>query len=69
MFDFNRNPCSVSPKYAHPCLIVTDWHMPGMGGIEFCRQLKRDPKLAEIPVILASAGEKPASSEALWDAF
>lgn len=53
----------------HPDLIVTDWHMPGMDGIEFCRQLKRNPQLAEIPVILASAGEKPASSEALWDAF
>ncbi|WP_322062780.1 response regulator [Paraburkholderia sp. J63] len=53
----------------HPGLIVTDWHMPGMDGIEFCRQLKRNPKLAKIPIILASAGEKPALSEALWDAF
>ncbi|WP_322032834.1 response regulator [Paraburkholderia sp. J76] len=53
----------------HPGLIVTDWHMPGMDGIEFCRQLKRNPKLAKIPIILASAGEEPALSEALWDAF
>lgn len=53
----------------HPDLIVTDWHMPGMDGIEFCRQLKANLKLAEIPIILASAGERPTLSEALWDAF
>lgn len=53
----------------HPDLIVTDWHMPGMDGIEFCRRLKRNPKLAGIPIILASAGEKPTVSEPLWDAL
>ncbi|WP_167338362.1 response regulator [Paraburkholderia oxyphila] len=53
----------------HPALIVSDWHMPGMDGIEFCRQLKHNPKLAETPIILASAGEKPTLSEPLWDAF
>ncbi|WP_081072871.1 response regulator [Burkholderia cepacia] len=53
----------------HPALIITDWHMPGMDGIEICRQLKRNPKLAEIPIILASTGENPTLSEPLWDAL
>jgi CheY-like chemotaxis protein len=53
----------------HPALIVTDRDMPGTDGIEFCRQLKRNPKLAKIPIILASAGEKPALREPVWDAF
>ena len=38
-----------------PVLVITDRSMPGMDGIEFCFQLKRDPKLAGIPVVLATA--------------
>ncbi|QBR03617.1 response regulator [Paraburkholderia pallida] len=53
----------------HPALIVTDRHMPGMDGVEFCCRLKCNPKLAEIPIILASAGEKPTLSEPMWDAL
>ncbi len=53
----------------HPALIITDRNMPGMDGIEFCRQLKLNPKLAGIPIILASAGGKPTLSEPLWDAL
>jgi CheY-like chemotaxis protein len=52
-----------------PALIITDWHMRGMDGIEFCRRLKRDPDLAKIPIVLVSAGEKPNLNEHLWDAF
>jgi CheY-like chemotaxis protein len=52
-----------------PALIITDRGLPGMDGIEFCRVLKRNPRLAEIPVVLASAGETPILSEPLWNAF
>lgn len=44
----------------YPDLIVTDREMPGTDGIEFCRQLRLSPKLAEIPIVLTSAGEAPA---------
>ncbi len=39
-----------------PCLIVLDLMMPGMDGQEFRRQQLSDPTLADIPVILYSAG-------------
>jgi CheY-like chemotaxis protein len=46
-----------------PALIITDRNMPGGDGIEFCHQLKRNPDLAEIPVVLSSAGDEPQICE------
>jgi two-component system phosphate regulon response regulator PhoB len=36
-------------------LILLDWMLPALSGIEICRRLKRDPKLREVPVIMLSA--------------
>ena len=38
-----------------PDLIITDWLMPRMDGLEFIEELKRDPELASIPVTLLTA--------------
>lgn len=35
-----------------PDLIITDWDMPFMNGIEFIKHLKRDPRTADIPVVI-----------------
>ena len=45
---------------ARPGLILLDIKLPGMDGIEFLRQIKADPKLKPIPVVVlsTSAGEK-----------
>ena len=37
-----------------PDLVVSDVVMPGMNGIELCRQLKQDPLTLHIPVLLVS---------------
>jgi CheY-like chemotaxis protein len=36
-------------------VVVLDVVMPGIGGIETCRQIKNDPVLGNIPVILLTA--------------
>lgn len=36
-------------------LILCDVHMPGMDGFDFTREVRQDPKLALIPIILYSA--------------
>jgi two-component system, chemotaxis family, chemotaxis protein CheY len=39
----------------HPVnLVITDWNMPNMTGIELLKQIKGDPKLFSIPVIMIS---------------
>jgi two-component system alkaline phosphatase synthesis response regulator PhoP len=36
-------------------LVVTDWQMPGMNGVELCWRMQRDPQLAAMPVIMVTA--------------
>ncbi|WIY24699.1 phosphate regulon transcriptional regulator PhoB [Parasedimentitalea psychrophila] len=38
-----------------PDIIVLDWMMPNLSGIEVCRQLKSRPKTSAIPIIMLSA--------------
>jgi CheY-like chemotaxis protein len=52
-----------------PDLIVTDWNMPGMDGVELCTRLKLFPALARVPVIMISARTPPDSKSGLWNTF
>ena len=36
-------------------VVITDWNMPGMAGVELIRSLRADPRFAAIPVILITA--------------
>ena len=37
-----------------PDLIITDWEMPGMNGIEFIKRLKEDDRTVSIPIIMCT---------------
>jgi CheY-like chemotaxis protein len=52
-----------------PDLVITDWEMPLMDGIELCRQLKRCAELSGIPVMMISAAVPPGEGVPLWAAF
>ena len=39
----------------HPDLLITDYHMPQLSGLELCRRLKQEPSLPRIPVIMLTA--------------
>lgn len=38
-----------------PDLLILDLMLPGLGGLEVCRQLRRDPAMARLPVIMLTA--------------
>ena len=48
----------VQARKQHPALIVCDWMMPGMDGLEVCRQVKQDKSLSTtFFILLTSRGE------------
>ncbi len=38
-----------------PDLVVLDWMLPGVSGIELCRRLRAQPATAELPIIMLTA--------------
>jgi two-component system, OmpR family, phosphate regulon response regulator PhoB len=40
---------------ALPDLILLDWMLPGMSGIDFARKVRADPRLKEVPIIMLTA--------------
>jgi two-component system phosphate regulon response regulator PhoB len=38
-----------------PSIVLLDWMLPLMSGIEVCRQLRRNPKTRDIPIIMLTA--------------
>lgn len=48
-------------SHERPCLILLDLMMPVMTGQQFRSEQLRDPTLADIPVIIVSAVQSPAS--------
>ena len=44
-------------------LILLDIALPGMNGLEVCRELKADPQLKDIPVIFVSGQNSPENKQ------
>ncbi len=38
-----------------PDMVLLDWMMPGMSGVEFARRLRKDEVTADIPIIMLTA--------------
>ena len=36
-------------------LILTDWNMPNMSGLEFVKKVRSDPKFGNVPIIMVTA--------------
>lgn len=42
-----------------PHLVILDWLVPGLSGIEVCRALRRHPETADLPIIMLTAKGLP----------
>ena len=51
----NAEEASVEVKQEVPDLILLDWMLPGISGVDFARRLKRDSKTQDIPIIMLTA--------------
>jgi two-component system phosphate regulon response regulator PhoB len=47
-------------------LVVLDWNLPGMSGLELCREVRRHPRLAGTPILFLTG---QSGSRDLVDAF
>ena len=50
----------ISVRERRPDLIVLDWMLPAVSGIEVCRQLRRRPETRDVPVIVLTARSEEA---------
>lgn len=41
-----------------PDLVLLDYYMPGMSGTEVCRQIKKDPTLKSVPVVIVTSSSR-----------
>lgn len=50
----SRNALEVIKK-VKPELVILDWMMPELSGIDLCRMIKADPELKDIPIFMLTA--------------
>jgi diguanylate cyclase (GGDEF)-like protein/PAS domain S-box-containing protein len=49
-------------------LILVDYQMPGLGGIEFIQQIRRHPRTWNVPIVMITSETDPAVKQAAIDA-
>ncbi|MEK0160530.1 diguanylate cyclase [Pseudoalteromonas piscicida] len=55
-------------RLALPDLILMDWMLEGITGIDACKELQQDPITAQIPVMFVTSNIKEGQQEMCWDA-
>jgi CheY-like chemotaxis protein len=50
-----------------PSLILLDLNLPKMGGIEFLKELRADPVLKSLPVIVLTSSNEPSDRAAAFE--
>ncbi|MDO1509778.1 MULTISPECIES: phosphate regulon transcriptional regulator PhoB [unclassified Neisseria] len=48
---------------ALPDVVLLDWMLPGMSGVQFTRELRQDPRSKDLPIILLTARSEDTDKE------
>lgn len=51
-----------------PDLVLLDLNLPGKSGVEVLREVKQDPRLKSIPVVMFTSSEAPNDIQSSYDA-
>jgi DNA-binding response OmpR family regulator len=52
--DEGQSACAMAHELV-PDLVIADYQMPGLNGMDMARQLRSDPATAEVPVLVLTA--------------
>ena len=44
-----------SLRARHADVVVLDWNLPGMSGVDFCKRLRREPRLSRLPILFLTS--------------
>ncbi|MEW1834677.1 response regulator [Microbacterium sp. NPDC079995] len=48
---------------SQPDLIILDWMLPGLSGLDICLAVRSDPRLDATPILMLTAKARPADVE------
>jgi CheY-like chemotaxis protein len=65
---YGSRPALVALQTANPEIVFLDINMPGVSGFEVLGYLKREPRLAEVPVIVVTSDDQPETAKRARDA-
>jgi phosphate regulon transcriptional regulator PhoB len=51
----NGEEALTSARQQRPALLILDWMLPGLSGLEVCRRLRGDPATAHVPILMLTA--------------
>lgn len=66
---FNRGKYADQSKYPTPGLVLLDIKLPGIDGIDVLKQIKEDPNLKKVPVVMLTTSEREEDIEACYEYY
>jgi DNA-binding response OmpR family regulator len=51
-----------------PDLVILDWMMPGLSGVEVCRGMRADPRTTNVPVLMLTSKAQEADIDQAFTA-